>query len=174
MKHRSATNDSVCESAATPFSSRYAGTALPSMYPRPYWPRTVRAPTSRSEIGRSAQHGDVLHGLLAEVVVDAKHLILAEDLMHDPGELHRRRQVATERLLHDDARPARATQLVLADGAHDRRVGLRRRGEVEEAIAVRASLDVDAVQRRAERVVARVVRRPDEAYVARERAPHLL
>ena len=123
---------------------------------------------------REAQHEDVLHGLLAEVVVDAEHLVLAEDLVHDPGELHRRGQVATEWLLHDDARPARATQLVLADGAHDRRVCLRRRGEVEEAIAVRASLDVDAVQRRAECVVARVVRRRDEAHVARERAPHLL
>ena len=52
---------------------------------------------------REPKHQDVLHRLLAEVVIDAEDLILAEDLVHDAGELRRRREVVTERLLDHDA-----------------------------------------------------------------------
>ena len=52
-------------------------------------------------------HEDVLNGLLAEVVVDPEDLVLAEDGVDRLGKHTRRLAISAERLLDDDARPAR-------------------------------------------------------------------
>src|SRR5439155_18782056 len=92
-----------------------------------------------------AEHEDVLDGLFAEVVIDPEDLVLAEDLLDDAREVHRALEVVPVRLLHYDARPSgRPAQAVRADGADDRLVRGGRRREIEEPIAVRADLAVDA------------------------------
>ena len=53
-------------------------------------------------VGETERH-HVLHGLLAEVVVDAEDLRLVEDRQHAPVQLLRLRKRASERLLDDDA-----------------------------------------------------------------------
>ena len=53
-----------------------------------------------------AQGEDVLHRLLAEVVVDPEHLVLREVGVHELVERHRGGAVVAERLLDDD--PAEA------------------------------------------------------------------
>ena len=57
------------------------------------------------EVGE-AQHGQVLNELLAEVVVDAEDLVLAEHLFQVCVKLAAALEVAAEGLLNDDARPA--------------------------------------------------------------------
>ena len=123
---------------------------------------------------REPQDEDVLDGLLAEVVVDAEDLILAEDGVHDLRELHRGRKVPAERLLDDDPRPTRlAPEAMRADGLDDRRIGRRRRREVEEPVRVRAELSVDVVEPPPQVVVRRLVRRRDEVDVLGEALPDL-
>ena len=53
-----------------------------------------------------AEHHDVLHRLFAEVVIDAIDRVLVEDVGDDFVQLLRAFQIAAERLLQDDARPA--------------------------------------------------------------------
>ena len=53
-----------------------------------------------------AEDGEVLDRLLAQVVVDAKDLVLVEDGADLAVQAPRARQVVAERLLDDDARPA--------------------------------------------------------------------
>jgi len=82
--------------------------------------------------------------------------------------------VVAERFLDDDARPSGlAPQAVLADRLDDRLVGGRRRGEVEEAVRVRAESEVELVERPSELLVSGVVRRGDEMEVLREATPDL-
>ena len=52
-----------------------------------------------------AQHQDVLHGLLAEIMIDAKNLILFEDAEQLLIERLRRGEIGAERLFDDDAPP---------------------------------------------------------------------
>ena len=91
---------------------------------------------------REAERQHVLHGLLAEVVVDPEDLVLAEvaeELLVQPP---RRGEVEPERLLDDHARPALGPA-ALADLPHERRDRVRRHGEVVEAVAIGAVLAVD-------------------------------
>jgi hypothetical protein len=105
---------------------------------------------------REPQREHVLHGLLAEVVVDAEDLGLVEV----PAELVVQRArggaVAAEGLLDDQPRPTvgRAT---LADLAHERRDRHRRHGEVVDAVAVRPALAVDLLEPLRQPVLARLV-----------------
>ena len=88
--------------------------------------------------------------LLAEVVVDAVDLRLAEDLADLAVEPLGRLEVVAERLLDDDPPPAAVVLLVvepappeLADDLGE----LRRLGrEVEEVVAARPVLEVDLVE----------------------------
>ena len=82
------------------------------------------APPERLEQGvAEAQRHQVLHRRLAEVVVDAERLLLAEHRAHDAVDLARARQVVAERLLeHDPDRVA-----VQAGGAE---LGADRREQV--------------------------------------------
>ena len=50
---------------------------------------------------RKAEDQDVLHRLLAQVVIDAEDLVLVEDLVHLIVQRARRFQVVPERLLDD-------------------------------------------------------------------------
>ena len=52
------------------------------------------------------EHQQVLDGFLAEIVVDAEHLLFVEVLVHDRVERAGTGQVGAERLLDDDAAPA--------------------------------------------------------------------
>ena len=64
----------------------------------------VAVPDRLEHAVREAHREEVLHRLLAEVVVDPEDLRLVEDLVHARVELSRRGEVGAERLLHDHAR----------------------------------------------------------------------
>ena len=85
-----------------------------------------------------AKHHDVLHRLLAEVVIDAVDLALLEHPAQLGIELARRVQIASEGLLDDHPAPPRRLALDeprLPQSPHDLAEELRRSGEVEEDIA---------------------------------------
>src|SRR5581483_4854898 len=87
-----------------------------------------------------AEREDILHGLLAKIVVYAVYLFFLEDLVDRLVQLDRRRQVIAERLLDDDARPAvmrlrvGGDELVRAEPLHDVGIEAGRRRQVEETI----------------------------------------
>ncbi len=92
---------------------------------------------------------DVLHRLLAEVVVDAEHALAREDIGDDTVQLLRRREIVPERLLDDHPAPALVCrgESVLAElGDHDGKER-RRDGQVEGVVAVRALLFVELLHR---------------------------
>ena len=90
--------------------------------------------TLEDRVGEAQRH-QVLHGLLAEVVVDAEGLCLAEhgaDLVVD---LAGGPEVVADRLLEHHARLF-GDQPVLADIAADRAIQVGRSGEIEDAHAI--------------------------------------
>ena len=102
-----------------------------------------------------AEHQDVLHRLLAEVVIDAVDLILREHRAHRVVQRAGRREIAPERLLDDDAHPAagavgRPVEPGFAEPEHDRRVERGRGGAVEEPVAADRPLLLDLAQEIAE------------------------
>ena len=98
----------------------------------------VGVPDRLEELVGEAQRQQVLHGLLAEVVVDAEHRLLGEDLVHDPVELNRALEVVAERLLDDHPAPL-VTVLCGQTGAGEllehHRERARRDGQVEGVVA---------------------------------------
>ena len=105
----------------------------------------VAVPDRLEDAVREAQHEDVLDGLLAQVVVDAEDLALAEGRAHDGVELARRGAVAAERLLeHERAHRACgcATGPASPSLRGDEREDRRRRREVEDDVALRAALAI--------------------------------
>ena len=121
------------------------------------------------------QDEDVLNGLLAQVMIDSEHLVLAEDGVDHLVERPRRLAVVAKRLLDDDARPAGLTsQTVLGYRLDDRLVSGGRRREVEETVRVCAQREVELIQRASERLVSGVVRGRDEMQMLGEAAPDLL
>jgi hypothetical protein len=128
---------------------------------------------------REPDREDVLHRLLAEVVVDPEDRRRVEACLDDRVELTGRGQVVAERLLHHDPAPgprrgvaqAGAPQ-VLRSGAE----GPRRDREVEGVVAAGAALGVELVQRLGEAVEGgRVVDLPGhEADALAQLRPHLL
>src|SRR3954451_23259335 len=102
---------------------------------------------------REAEREHVLHGLLAEVVVDPEDLLLAEVLEQGRGQLLRRLEVVAERLLDHEARPA-AIVSPLAERLDDRGESGRRHGEVEDAVAPELLLLVKLAERVVELVLA--------------------
>ena len=106
-----------------------------------------------------AEDQEVPDGLLAQVVVDAVDLRLAEDLADLAVEPDRRLEVAAERLLDDDPPPAAGVVLVVeADAAElldDLREGRLLGREVEEHVAACLAFSSSSSSRRvAERVEA--------------------
>ena len=89
---------------------------------------------------REPQRQHVLHGLLAEVVVDAKDLVLGEVLVDDRRELPRGFEIVTERFLDDETRPALSFRAVPPERTDDRGKDARRDGEIKDAIALQLAL----------------------------------
>ena len=110
-----------------------------------------------------AEDEDVANRLLAQVVVDPVDLRLPEDLADLAIQADRARQVAPERLLHDDPAPALAMVLVVeahpAEAGDDRGEGRRLGGQVVDAVAPRAPHRVELVEAGRESVVQRPGRR---------------
>ena len=109
----------------------------------------VAVPDRLVELVGEAQGEDVLHGLLAQIVVDAEHRLLREDAVDHGIEFPGAGQVVSEGLLdHDPAPPS-----VLGVGqpgtlqllAHHRE-GVRWDREVEGVVAARAALGVQLLQ----------------------------
>ena len=103
-----------------------------------------------------AEDQQVPDGLLAQVVVDAIDLRLAEDLADLAVQALGRVEVVPERLLDDDPAPAAVVPLViepdpaqLGDDVGELR---RLRREVEDPVAARPVLLVDRVEARAQRI----------------------
>jgi hypothetical protein len=97
-----------------------------------------------------AEDQDVLHGLFAQVMIDAIDLAFGEDLADFLVEGAGRIDVVTEGLFDDDAAPVAARFVGEAGGAellHDGSDERRRGGEVIEVIAVGAVLPVDIGER---------------------------
>ena len=94
-----------------------------------------------------AEDRDVLHGLFAEVVVDAKDLVFLENGVDVGVELNGRGEVGAERLFDDDVDPAAALvgggHAVAAEEADDVGEELRRDGEIEQAVAAGTGLRVN-------------------------------
>ena len=103
---------------------------------------------------------DVLHRLLAEVVVDAEDLRLVEDLAHDAAELARARQVVPDRLLEHDPRVVRE--------AAPRRSGGRSSGRPTAACRSRTAA---GPRRRARRRASRAARAAGRRRPGRRAAP---
>src|SRR5258707_4569539 len=93
----------------------------------------------RDAVRKSDDH-EVLHGLLAEIVIDAVDLLFIENLLEITIQLLRGSQISSERLLHDDASPFAVLFLResrLAQLLHHGSEKLRRHRQVEEAVALR-------------------------------------
>ena len=139
----------------------------------------VAVPQRLVHLVGEAERQEVLDGLLAEVVVDAEHVVGREDALDDRVALARGPEVGAERLLDDD--PAPRVALLLGEAGqlqllgHDRE-HLRRDGEVERVVAHGAAFGVELVDgllELAER--RRVVEGPlDEPDALCELAPHVL
>jgi len=99
----------------------------------------------KKPVGKAQDH-DVLHRLLAEVVIDAEDLVFVENAEELLIERMRARKVGAERLFDDDAPPRAVTRAIgavlprqagLAEMTADRREACRRCGEIKQAIAAR-------------------------------------
>ncbi len=105
---------------------------------------------------REPQRIHVLDGLFAEVVIDPEDLVLLEVLPQHRVELAGRVEVVTERLLHDQSRPA-GRGAALAERVDDRRERARRDCEVVDAIASELPLGVELHEQVLQRVFACVI-----------------
>src|SRR5690606_15860847 len=102
-------------------------------------------PERLQERVREPQVQDVLDGFLAEVVIDPKNPTLVELAQQRAIELPRALQIATEGLLHDDARPAREPRAV--DGFDDSGERARRDREIVRRPRRAAELRPHALER---------------------------
>ncbi len=94
------------------------------------------------------QHQEILHGLLAQIMVDAKDLAFMKDSCHGRVDLLRRCEIMPDRLFDDDARkgaghPLRLNEAGLLKSLHDRGDRVRRDGEVENVVARQTELFLD-------------------------------
>ena len=93
-------------------------------------------PQGLEDVVGEAEDQQVLHRFLAQVMVDAVDLGLLEVAVQQFVQLDGRLQVPAEGLFQHQAGPApAAVQLRLAQAGNRRSHGLRRRGQIKEAIA---------------------------------------
>src|SRR5699024_4618675 len=93
---------------------------------------------------------DVLHRLLAEVMVDAEHRFLGEDLVENAVQFLCAVQIVTERLFYDDTPPTfpgRLRQPGLGEPSEHRGERGRWNREVERVVATRAAVRVEFLDR---------------------------
>src|SRR5271166_323882 len=110
----------------------------------------VRVPDRIPQLVGEAQRQDILHRLLAQVVVDPEYRLLREDRVDHVVEITCALQVVAERLLDDDPAPSivlRAGQpgLVQLFAHHRERLGRDR--QVEGVVAADAALGVELLER---------------------------
>jgi hypothetical protein len=90
---------------------------------------------------RKPEDEDVLHRLLAHVMVDPKYPRLVKDLAHNSTELLRAVEVVPDRLLEHD--PRVLPEAPRADSPDDRREGRGRRSAIKQPPTFRAKLGVE-------------------------------
>ena len=91
-----------------------------------------------------AEHEDVLHRVLAQVVIEPVDVVFAVVLVHEGVERFRAREILAERLFEDEPRPAgRAVQTGFGEALDRRRKGRKRQSEVERAIARKIELALE-------------------------------
>ena len=85
-----------------------------------------------------AEDQNILHGLLAEVMVDPEHLLLVERTEHRLVERARRGEIASKGLFHDDARPAFVPvgEAAVAEVIDDIRHGRRGHGKIKKDVGL--------------------------------------
>src|SRR6266853_4949936 len=100
----------------------------------------VSVPQGLRDAVRETEDHEVLHGLFAQIVIDAVDLLFIENLLEVAVQLFCRSQISSERLFHDDASPFTVLFLResgLAQLLHHGSEKLRRHRQVEEAVALR-------------------------------------
>ena len=120
---------------------------------------------------------NILHRLLAQVVVDAVDVAFVEDFVQLIAQFTRARKVVTERLFdHQPPPPVALSHARRADPARDRRILARLRRKVEQHVAAGAPLPLHLRQFGRQRLVHRRVLHVarDVEQPARERRPHIL
>ena len=108
----------------------------------------IAVPDGLEDAVGEPEHEDVLDGLFAEVVIDPVDLLFLEDAHELPVQCPRAFQIAAERFLHDDARPA-AVDAGEAGGAEARDdivVETGRCRAVEEPVARAAPRGLDLLE----------------------------
>jgi hypothetical protein len=140
----------------------------------------VRVPDRLEQRVREPQREQVLHRLLAEVVVDPEHVFGGEDRVDQRVEFARGFEVVPERLLDDDPPPAAAFGVVGHLRArhlveHDREGGRRDR-QVERGVALDAVgvLELDQLGRERVECVVVVERAGQEAQRVGDPPPDVL
>ena len=119
------------------------------------------APDRLEDRVREPQGVDVLHRLLAQVVVDPVDLRLLEPAVDGAGQLARRLQVVAERLLDHDPHAGRAAvELGVAHPAHDHGEEAGRGRQVEHVMRSAAHVLVEGRQTQGEVVEVLVVVEP--------------
>ncbi len=95
-----------------------------------------------------AEDEQILHRLLAEIVIDAEDLALMKDGIDAGVELARRGQIAAEGLFNDDARAAtvRLSEPLRAEPLDNVGKKLRRRGQIVEPVAAQAAFLFNPLQ----------------------------
>ena len=106
----------------------------------------VPVPHRLEDAVRKAKDQDVLHRLLAQVVVDAEDLILMKDGVYLAVQFARRVQVVAERLLdhHRDLPLLKLGHALCAQVFDNPRKELRRRGQVVQPLAANALIPGNA------------------------------
>src|SRR5215469_2946437 len=105
----------------------------------------VAVPKRLDDVVGKAEDHDVLHGLFAEIVVDAINLLLCQDLLELLVELLRGGQVVAKWLFDDDPRPAAVfffRQTTRSQHFGDGREKPRGHREIKKAIPQRVVLPV--------------------------------
>src|SRR5204863_6257591 len=105
-----------------------------------------------------AKDQQVLDGLFAQVMINAKDLLLVENTRHLAVQLPGAREVAPEGFLNDDARPvlrriSRSRQARRTQVLDDDREEAWRRGKVKQPVASGAPLAVEPIEHRAQLAV---------------------
>ena len=109
----------------------------------------------KQAVGKT-QHHDVLHRLLAEIVIDAEDLVFLENAKELVIERKGAGEIGAKRLFDDDAPPRTLTRSInaavfpgktgFAEMTANRRESGRWRGEVKQAIASGRPLGFDALK----------------------------
>ena len=118
----------------------------------------VLVPQRLEHAVREPKREEVLDGLLAEVVIDSIDLVLLPVCEHVLVELQRRREIGAERLLDDDALPARTgLEIRLVEVVAEQAEEARGDREVEEDVAAGAVEKIELLHLRLQRLEERHV-----------------